>query len=81
MLVLCLAHQGLFAKAIRREEEDQDVDVGDEAVVPALSADTKYTPVSGDAVSQFSEKLPKHLTEHYKKKGLDGVVYFSFCIA
>ena len=30
---------------------------------------------------QFSDKIPRHLAEHYKKNGLDGVVYFSFCIA
>jgi len=30
---------------------------------------------------KFAKGLPKHLAEHYDKKGPDNVVYFSFCIA
>jgi len=78
--LLCVALLALSAGtyAVRRkDEEDSDPDMPGEAP-PVLDAKI----ASGNqAPSQFSEKLPKHLKEHYEKKGLDNVVYFSFCIS
>ena len=70
------------ATAIRRndEEEGKEPDIPLEPTLPkVLEAGNVKNPPTGNL--QFSDKIPKHLAAHYREKGLDGIVYFSFCIA
>jgi len=48
-----------------------------EPTLPTVQTEMKNIP----APREFTDKIPGHLQEHYRKNGLDGVVYFSFCIA
>jgi len=80
-LALLLQGPAAAAQAVKRDEEDSDEDVSlDESTVPVIPTTKSAIPATQHA-GQFSEKLPKHLAQHYENKGLDGVVYFSFCIA
>jgi len=80
-LALLLQGPAGTAQAVKRDQEDSDEDVSlDESSEPVIPASKSATP-GRKHEGQFSAKLPKHLAEHYQNKGLDNVVYFSFCIA
>jgi hypothetical protein len=73
--VLLASH---LATAVRRDDDEASTDTHDS--VPVQASD-QPAQTMGQMPASVAEKLPKHLAEHYQKKGLDNVVYFSFCIA
>lgn len=75
-LALCVgATYGVQRKDV---EEGTEPDIPMEPTLPKAQVERKSIPAGN---MQFSDKIPWHLAEHYRKNGLDGVVYFSFCIA
>merc|ERR1711871_559698 len=66
------------AHGVQRSESEQEPDIPMEPTLPKSQTQANSIPAGN---MQFSDKIPRHLAEHYKKNGLDGVVYFSFCIA
>jgi len=69
--------------AVRRDDTEDSDEVDDEPV-PVRAAQSEAVPAvptGGALPANVAQKLPAHLADHYAKKGMDNVVYFSFCIA
>jgi len=73
LVLLCVVHA-------KQEKEDNDNDdIPMEPTLPKMEGMGSDLVENAEAM-QFSEKIPKHLAQHYRKNGPDNIVYFSFCI-
>jgi len=71
--------QGSGVHGVQRTHDD--VDGTPETVPSETSSVAQGVPSGASLPLSVMEKLPKQLAAHYSQKGLDNVVYFSFCIA